>query len=1272
MSAHPSRDDHGFALYRRFLDLLAIRQADATPEAADDFRAWLLSRRTAPHRIGFRRANLETGFSRNMAEIFPELVAVDEPGIDDRLPTLMYGAILDTRGASHASAVQLMPHVVPDEHVTFFEMGFLASATSWSESLAARDPSMACLGYVYDDKAQFFMADYPNRLTDRLNGDHAPSAEERARAERVIDRIVAARISKYNSQPFFRPPVSPGHARRVLVVDQNHSDASTFYGRASPEDFAAMLDAAVDENPDAEILVKTHPDLNWTRSGRRGYFDHLQSSGRVRLIRDNLNPFQLFDLVDTVYVGTSGMGLEALLAGKRVVCFGAPFYAGWGLTDDRRPVPHRHRTRDLLDLFHTFYIWYTIYALPGGGGPAEIEDVLDFIEEHRPVAPLPAEAPADPMVSIVVPVHGVEAYVADCLASIQRQSLRDFEVIAIDDVSPDRSAEIVAAYAADDPRITLLRRTENAGPGFVRNQGIEAARGRYVLFIDPDDIMPDPGHLERIVAMAEADAADMVRFRKRTEQIEDETGAVVGRREDKTERQFPEEVRGTRLAAFPQIAHSRHFWNWLYRRDFLDRNAIRFRTAYREERAFLVQAYMADPVFSVCDSDGVTYRIRQSSAMRRAQTMRDVIDQLDNFDTVVRLLAERGAFAPGAEAGWFARFQVSQFLHYLFFGFAYKTACAEGGQAEFLDRLAGTLDLAGLGPDDLVSDPVQLSVPHLRASAYGLMLAAVRARRPHYVETALRLARVPAHDLWREFQQVPADDRTTMFQVALGTYARNERVETPPAPATVRAKKPRIVLHLGASKTGSTALQHRMDRNRAALLRAGIWFPETHLYWQKDRPHKQGGHGPLLAAANTGAPQFRAHLEAGIAHFGEALHTIVLSSEGFFLDRRTYDLARYLDDYEIEAIVYLRRQDAWANAQYSEFASGGTVVNRVASPVGDWLAEPRTRGWLDYARFLSKWSDLVGRENLTVRIYDRPRLVDGDLTADFAEAAGLPALLESTPVDAHLGNAARLSGSHVELLRIYNGRRFNGAGPYLNFIEEAGRALVAWRAERDLPMPRPWVLSETRVAEILDATAEGNRWIGRTFFGTDADPFPEEPAGEPGPPLHPEELALVERIYREVGYFAVPKAEPVPAARAEAADEAERPAIEDHGPFAWRRWLLTPAIRAGYRARTGRALPETFEDDPAGFVRQRWSGRWARLVARLYSEPTDLTAVDPVDLRIRLLRPLARRKGGDAYVDLLERDPVQFARTVRNPALRAAFRLVFPRGELARRSNALG
>lgn len=96
---------------------------------------------------------------------------------------------------------------------------------------------------------------------------------------------------------------------------------------------------------------------------------------------------------------------------------------------------------------------------------------------------------ADILLTIVVPVHNAETHVKSCLDSLRRQSLRQMEVVVIDDASTDRSGEVVSDYLADHPDFaaTLLRLPCNRGVSYARNAGVAISRGDYVGFVDADD-----------------------------------------------------------------------------------------------------------------------------------------------------------------------------------------------------------------------------------------------------------------------------------------------------------------------------------------------------------------------------------------------------------------------------------------------------------------------------------------------------------------------------------------------------------------------------------------------------------------------------------------------------------------------------------------------------------------------------------------------------------------------------------------------------------------
>lgn len=95
-------------------------------------------------------------------------------------------------------------------------------------------------------------------------------------------------------------------------------------------------------------------------------------------------------------------------------------------------------------------------------------------------------APADALVSVVMPAWNAAAYIASSIESVLGQSHRSLELLVVDDGSSDDTAAIVGRYAAADPRICLIRQP-NAGVAAARNAGIERARGAYIAFLDSDD-----------------------------------------------------------------------------------------------------------------------------------------------------------------------------------------------------------------------------------------------------------------------------------------------------------------------------------------------------------------------------------------------------------------------------------------------------------------------------------------------------------------------------------------------------------------------------------------------------------------------------------------------------------------------------------------------------------------------------------------------------------------------------------------------------------------
>jgi len=239
----------------------------------------------------------------------------------------------------------------------------------------------AGVSLLIDDVSIYYDARRPSRLENLLNSDRTLSAEQLNRARELIEKIRKTKITKYNLAPIFEPKIGREGVEKILVVDQAYQDFSIPFGLASDASFEEMLACAIRENPEADIIVKTHPEA--FRGGRKGYFTGTRREGNVYPFTDPICPLSLLEYVDKVYCVTTQMGFEALMCGKSVTCFGMPFYAGWGLTNDRVKCSRRTKKRALEEIFYFAYIEYSRYMNPTTGQLCEIEEAIDYLLEKR-------------------------------------------------------------------------------------------------------------------------------------------------------------------------------------------------------------------------------------------------------------------------------------------------------------------------------------------------------------------------------------------------------------------------------------------------------------------------------------------------------------------------------------------------------------------------------------------------------------------------------------------------------------------------------------------------------------------------------------------------------------------------------------------------------------------------------------------------------------------------------------------------------------------------
>ncbi|MEU2876633.1 CDP-glycerol glycerophosphotransferase family protein [Streptomyces sp. NPDC007070] len=246
-----------------------------------------------------------------------------------------------------------------------------------------------------------------------------------------------------------------------------------------------------------------------------------------------------------------------------------------------------------------------------------------------------------PRLSLVVPVYKVQGYLAECLDSVLGQDFTDFEVIAVDDCSPDGSGAILDQYAKRDPRVRVIHLTKNVGLGRARNAGMEKAEGDYLLFLDSDDTL-SAGALraisERLDATGDPEILvyDYARTywdgRVRPNQLADllhRSGPEV----------FP-------LSERPQLLDLLQIvWNKAYRRDFVARLGLTFPPGYYEDAPWTFCSLISAERIAVLDRVCVLYRQRREGGNILKTRSRKHFDVFDQYRRVFDYLDARPELA---------------------------------------------------------------------------------------------------------------------------------------------------------------------------------------------------------------------------------------------------------------------------------------------------------------------------------------------------------------------------------------------------------------------------------------------------------------------------------------------------------------------------------------------------------------------------------------------------------------------------------------------------
>ncbi|MDR2544305.1 MAG: glycosyltransferase [Methanobrevibacter sp.] len=202
----------------------------------------------------------------------------------------------------------------------------------------------------------------------------------------------------------------------------------------------------------------------------------------------------------------------------------------------------------------------------------------------------------DVKISIIIPVYNKEVYLKECLDSVINQSLKDIEIICINDGSKDDSLKILKEYGEKDDRIKIINQ-DNMGPGISRNKGIDSSKGKYLGFVDGDDCLLDYTSLEKMFNVGESNNSSMVSANLR---INGNNGEIIV---------YHEKIDNIQIIQSEFYGIPWFFFKNIFRRKFLDDNGIYFPDCYvGEDPIFLAKVLAKLDSITLIPIDYYEYR----------------------------------------------------------------------------------------------------------------------------------------------------------------------------------------------------------------------------------------------------------------------------------------------------------------------------------------------------------------------------------------------------------------------------------------------------------------------------------------------------------------------------------------------------------------------------------------------------------------------------------------------------------------------------------------
>lgn len=577
--------------------------------------------------------------------------------------------------------------------------------------------------------------------------------------------------------------------------------------------------------------------------------------------------------------------------------------------------------------------------------------------------------------SVVIPFYNETAFIETAVYSVLSQRLDNVEILIIND-NPDAFKQSYFDSLDFPDCVKVIHHKRNLGLPSSRNTGIDAAKGTHIAFLDADDYYLPLG-LRNHFAYAVRNEADITHAQTVITNVNRTSGAVIA--PDMAYMNQKSQGRYEKPDVIQAGFYIESSWASIYRADFLATKGVRFDESQVkfEDRIFVVEALVEADSLAIMGTPCRVWRKRNDSITTSAKSFDDQLLKLNLVRKSVNIWLNKGG-------DYNRHWAMQEFVRQAGYMITKNETSPWYGAFGFSES----------EEDTQLTEMLTAFFAELNVTEADV-IAAFDAKSPKYAPERTGQGKITPQDMFRFIDSVARADYPTTRQLVLATHARPRPFQLAHFPRSAQ-DAPRILLHFGLHKTGSTHIQYQLEQNRRVLRDHSVLFPHTGFGFAEGRePVRPGGlpgHQALISAIfqKKDRALMLKQLEGEV--LGSQCETIIISAENLSQPDATYATRARRVREVVEAlsaigpvtpVIMYRRADRWLESYYREVTGNGAAT--AYQTPGEFLVN--NKALLNFDNIVGAIEDACRERAILFSFEDALRKYN-DLTLAFLDQCG--------------------------------------------------------------------------------------------------------------------------------------------------------------------------------------------------------------------------------------------------------------------------------------------